>query len=30
MSGEATTINWSYLTESKKDVKASDQKASAM
>jgi hypothetical protein len=27
MSGEATTINWSYLIESKKDVKASDQKA---
>ncbi len=27
MSSEAITINWLYLIESKKDVKASDQKA---
>ena len=27
MSGEATMINWLDLTESKKDVKASNQKA---
>ena len=27
MSGEATMINWLDLTESKKDVKARDQKA---
>jgi hypothetical protein len=26
VSGEATMINWSHLTESKKEVKASDQK----
>jgi hypothetical protein len=27
VSGEAMLINWSHLTESKKDVKDSDQKA---